>query len=149
MSYAPIHELLPHRAPMLLLDEVVAFDEESVECVVTIRESSTFFADGGVPAWVALEYCAQCIAAYAGLKARRSGGEPRMGLLVAARELSLNVDVFRAGETLHVQARREFGEERVGRFDCSVTRDGCTVATASLSVYLPVGGSPADPVQPP
>lgn len=148
MSFPAIHELLPHRPPMLLLDAVVAFDDESVECTVEIRESSTFFEPGaGVPAWVALEYCAQAIAAFAGLKARSAGGEPRIGLLVAARELTLQTQVFRAGQRLRIRARREFGEERVGRFACEVWCDGAVVANASLSVYLPGGGSPADLAQ--
>lgn len=102
------------------------------------RESSTFFEPpGGVPAWVALEYCAQAIAAFAGLKARDQGGAPRMGLLVAAREFSLQTSVFPAGDKLVVRAHREFGEERVGRFACQVLRAGAVVANASLSVYLP------------
>lgn len=146
-DFPPIEQLLPHRPPMLLLDEVIAFDAESVECAVEIRESSTFFEPGGVPAWVALEYCAQAIAAYAGLKARASGGQPKIGLLVAARELTLQTEVFRAGDKLRIRARREFGEERVGRFACEVLRDGVAVAHASLSVYLPGGGSPADLAQ--
>ena len=129
---------------MLLLDAIVAFDDESAECAVTIREGSMFFENGSVPAWAALEYCAQCIAAYAGLRARNSGGEPRMGLLVAARELTLLTDGFAAGETLYVRARREFGEERIGRFACQVSSNGRVVADASLSVYLPGGGSPVD-----
>lgn len=137
MSFPPIEQLLPHRPPMLLIDEVVAFDGESVECAVEIRESSTFFEPGGVPAWVALEYCAQTVAAYAGLKAHRTGGQPRIGLLVAARELTLQTAVFRAGERLRIRAHREFGEERVGRFACEVWCDGRAVAKASLSVYLP------------
>lgn len=137
MTFPPIAELLPHRPPMLLLDAVVAFDEESIECTVEIRESATFFEPGGVPAWVALEYCAQAIAAYAGLKARSTGGQPRMGLLVAAREFSLQTAVFRAGERLLIRAHREFGEERVGRFSCQVLCEGAAVANASLSVYLP------------
>lgn len=137
MSFPAIQELLPHRPPMLLLDAVVAFDDESVECEVEVRESSTFFEPGGVPAWVALEYCAQAIAAYAGLKAHTAGGQPRIGLLVAARELTLQTEVFQAGERLRIRARRDFGEERVGRFACEVWRDGAVVANASLSVYLP------------
>ena len=144
MTYPPITELLPHKPPMLLLDAVTHFEDDAAECSVTIRESSTFFERGGVPAWVALEYCAQCIAAFAGLRARDGGGKPRMGLLVAARDLTLHTDMFRAGETLLVRARREFGEERVGRFECRVTRDGAVVATASLSVYLPDSGSPVE-----
>ena len=137
MTFPALAELIPHRPPMLLLERVVAFDEESAQCAVEIRESSTFFEPGGVPAWVALEYCAQTIAAYAGLKARGSGGAPKIGLLVAARELKLYTSAFPAGASLLVRVRREFGEERIGRFACEVTRDGAMVATASLSVYLP------------
>lgn len=142
MSFPAIEELLPHRPPMLLLDAVTHYDAESAECTVSIHEGSMFFEHGQVPAWVALEYCAQCIAAYAGMSARRRGGTPRLGLLVAARELTLLTDGFRPGETLYVRVEREFGEERVGRFACRVTRDGTVVANASLSVYLPGGGSP-------
>lgn len=148
MSFPPIAELLPHKPPMLLLDALTLFEEDAAECTVTIRESSTFFEQGGVPAWVAMEYCAQCIAAYAGLRARQRGGQPRMGLLVAARDLTLHTDFFRPHETLVIRAQREFGEEQVGRFDCVVKRDGSVVATASLSVYLPGGGSPAELAQP-
>jgi predicted hotdog family 3-hydroxylacyl-ACP dehydratase len=138
MTFPPIAELLPHRPPMLLLDAVVAFGDESVECTVEIRESSTFFEPpAGVPAWVALEYCAQAIAAFAGLKARSQGGKPRLGLLVAARDFSLQTSAFSAGDMLVVRAHREFGEERVGRFACQVLRGGVAVANASLSVYLP------------
>lgn len=147
MTFPALTELLPHRPPMLLLDRVVAFDEESAACEVEIRESSTFFEPGGVPAWVALEYCAQTIAAYAGLKTRASGGEPKIGLLVAARELKLHTTLFAAGDTLLIRVRREFGEERIGRFACEVVRAGAVVASASLSVYLPGGGSPADLAQ--
>ena len=148
MSFPPIAELLPHKPPMLLLDAVTGFEEDAAECSVTIRDSSTFFERGGVPAWVAMEYCAQCIAAFAGLRARQNGGEPRMGLLVAARDLTLHTDVFHAGETLVIRVRREFGEERVGRFECTVTREGVVVATASLSVYLPAGGTSDELAQP-
>ncbi len=141
-SLPSLIELLPHRPPMLLLDELLDHDAKSATCSVTIRESSTFAEPLGVPAWVALEYCAQCVAAYAGLKARAKGGEPRTGLLVAARDFVLHAEYFQPGETLIVHARIEFGEERVGRFDCDVRRDGRVVAKASLSVYLPEHGGP-------
>lgn len=147
MTFPALSELLPHRPPMLLLDRIVAFDDESAACEVEIRESSTFFVAGCVPAWVALEYCAQTIAAYAGLKAHAGGGQPKIGLLVAARELRLYVAAFHAGDSLLIRVRREFGEERVGRFACEVLRESLLVASASLSVYLPGGGSPADLAQ--
>jgi predicted hotdog family 3-hydroxylacyl-ACP dehydratase len=122
---------------MLLLDEVVAFDGETATCSVVIRADALFAENGRVPGWVALEYCAQCVAAFAGLRDHASGLEPRPGLLVAARDLTLDSDFFAAGDTLLVDARLVFGELRVGRFECQVRRAGAVVAKASLSVYQP------------
>jgi predicted hotdog family 3-hydroxylacyl-ACP dehydratase len=132
-------ELVPHRPPMLLLDEVLAFDGDTATCAVTLREDAMFAEHGRVPAWVALEYCAQCVAAFAGLRARAEGRPPQLGLLVAARDLVLECDFFAAGDRLVVHARLEFGELRVGRFACEVRREGAVVAKASLSVYQPEG----------
>jgi predicted hotdog family 3-hydroxylacyl-ACP dehydratase len=122
---------------MLLLDEVVAFDGETATCGVVIRSDALFVEDGRIPAWVALEYCAQCVAAFAGLREHGSGGKPRPGLLVAARDLTLDLDSFAVGDALLVDARLTFGELRVGRFECQVRRAGAVVAKASLSVYQP------------
>ena len=137
MTWPSLHELVPHRPPMLLLDEVVAFDGESATCALVVRPDALFAENGRVPAWVALEYCAQCVAAFAGLRARAGGGEPRVGMLVAARDLTLETDFFAAGDALLVDARLVFGELRVGRFECQVRRAGAVVAKASLSVYQP------------
>jgi predicted hotdog family 3-hydroxylacyl-ACP dehydratase len=137
MSWPSLHELVPHRPPMLLLDEVLAFDGATATCAVTVRADSMFAENGRVPSWVALEYCAQCVAAFAGLRAGKEGGRPRLGLLVAARDLTLETDFFAAGDRLLVDARLVFGELRVGRFECEVRRDGAVVAKASLSVYQP------------
>jgi predicted hotdog family 3-hydroxylacyl-ACP dehydratase len=137
MSWPALHELVPHRPPMLLLDEVVAFDGERATCAVVVRRDCPFADGARVPSWVALEYCAQCVAAFAGLRARAQGGAPALGLLVAARDLTLDVDFFDAGDALLVDARLVFGELRVGRFDCQVRRAGAVVVKASLSVYQP------------
>lgn len=137
MKPPSLAELVPHRPPMLLLDELVAYDDASATCAVTIRTDSMFAENGRVPAWVALEYCAQCVAAFAGLRAHERGEPPRLGLLVSARELDLETEWFSPGDRLIVEARHVFGEVRVGRFECEIRRAGSRVAKASLSVYQP------------
>jgi predicted hotdog family 3-hydroxylacyl-ACP dehydratase len=135
VSSRDLEELVPHRAPMLLLDELVSSGDECTVCSVTPRADSVFAENGRVPSWVALEYCAQCVAVFAGLRARDAGEAPRLGMLVAARDLALETEWFDPGEVLHVSARLVFGDSRMGRFECEVTRGRSTVAKASLSVY--------------
>jgi len=130
----PIADVLPHSGPMILLDEVVAFDGAGVRCRVTIRPGSMFVDHGRVPAIVALEYMAQAAAAHAGLEGQSRGEGPRVGYILGTRELSLEVDDFEVGDELVVEARRLEGDERLVRFRCIVTRQGERVASADLNV---------------
>lgn len=42
-SLEQIHNAIPHRAPMLLVDEIVSQDEESIICRKTFRDDEYFF----------------------------------------------------------------------------------------------------------
>lgn len=131
----PVAELLPHSGAMVLLDALVEADDRHVVCAVRIREDSTFCEGGRVPAVVAIEYMAQAIGAYAGMKARGRGEPPRIGYLLGTRELVLHVDAFLPGDELRVTATHEWGEDQLGVFQCTVTRGGQVAATAALNVY--------------
>ena len=85
MSMPDIRQLLPHSGPMVLLDRVVVADDESMCAEVRIRSDSFFCADGGVGAWVGLEYMAQTIGAYAGYTAWLRGEPIKIGYLLGTR----------------------------------------------------------------
>lgn len=131
-----VEDVVPHRPPMLLLDRLVAWDGERVLCEVRIGEGTRFLAaDAMVPAVVGLEYMAQAVAAFAGLKARAAGGEPRLGFLIGCRELLLGTDGFRPGDVLEIEAKHVWGETEVGSFACQVRRAGAVLVTGALTVY--------------
>jgi predicted hotdog family 3-hydroxylacyl-ACP dehydratase len=120
---------------MSLLDELVAFDGARATCRVTLRPDSTFVEAGQVESVVAIEYMAQAVAAFAGMKARSAGTPVRIGYLLGTRELVLGADRFVAGDELLVEVAHVWGEDQLGVFDCSVSRRGVRVASASLNVY--------------
>lgn len=120
---------------MLLLDEVRAAGEATITCGVTVREPCLFMDDHRVRAVIALEYMAQCVGAFAGLKARARGEPVRVGYLVGAREVAFAVDHFDVGDELTVEARHAWGDCELGHFTCAVVRAGRAVATATLNVY--------------
>lgn len=134
--FPPVSELLPHRGRMLLLDEVVASGPGFVSCRVTIRPDSTFLEREGVPGLVAIEYMAQTVAVFAGLQARGQGLPVRIGYLLGTREFVVDVDSFRVGDEILVEANHQFGDERIGAFDCKVLLRGQVVAAGCLNVYL-------------
>ncbi len=131
----PIAELLPHTPPMILLDEMVSVDGQKVVCRVKVRPDSMFVEDGKVPALVAIEYMAQAIGASVGLVAKTAGKPVKVGFLLGTRELALSVDYFEVGDELLVESERLFGEQVIGSFKSSVTRQGVEVASALVNVY--------------
>lgn len=139
-GYPPISEFLPHAGPMRLLRRVLAHAEDETLCEAAVEDAALFAQDdGSVPAWLALEWMAQCIAAHGGLLARARAEPPRPGLLVGSRRVLLGADAFPAGARLRVRARHAAGDARLLAFDCNVAdgEDGAALAEARINVYIP------------
>lgn len=134
----PITDIVPHGGKMCLLDRAIDGDAESLSSEVTIRQDGLFFANGGVDAWVGIEYMAQTVAAWAGWRARLRGEVPQIGFLLGSRRYDCTRSRFALGETLRIDVHRHFqADNGLGQFDCSIWCDGQTVATASLTVFEP------------
>lgn len=131
--YPPLHDLLPHRPPMILIDELVHWDEREVVCSVTIRDDAPFVVDGRVPALVSIEYFAQTVAAFYGYLARHRQ-QFTMGMLLGTRELELRTDFFRVGDALTITGRELWngGASSAG---------GASPGEASSEGSAPAGGT--------
>jgi predicted hotdog family 3-hydroxylacyl-ACP dehydratase len=144
--WPPPAEVLPHRPPMVLVDRIVGHDATHTVCAVDVRESTPFVTDGGqVPAWIGLEYMAQCVAAHAGLEARARGERIRLGLLIGARTVAFHTDALAIGDSVLITAVRTWGDRALGAFACTIAdaRSDRRLADAVLSVYSPPDGVPA------
>ena len=69
-SLPAIETLLPHQAPMLLLDRLCAADAQQARCETRIgaRHALLLDGEGNLPGWVGIELMAQTIAAWAGMQ---------------------------------------------------------------------------------
>lgn len=134
----PVTTIVPHAGRMCLLNQALEGDAESLTCEVTISEDDLFFVNGGVDAWVGIEYMAQTVAAWAGWRARLRGEEPKIGFLLGSRRYESRHPRFALGETLRVDVHRQFqADNGIGQFDCRIELEGKTIATATLTVYEP------------
>jgi predicted hotdog family 3-hydroxylacyl-ACP dehydratase len=139
MSWPDIRSLIPHSGAMVLLDRVIAVDEESLCAEVRIRPDSLFCAASGVGAWVGLEYMAQTIAAFAGYTAYLRGEAVKPGFLLGARRYECTLPMFSLGSLLRVHVRRVLQSENgLGSFQCRIEYGQEEVATATLTVFQPV-----------
>jgi len=145
-AFPPVAELVPQRPPMLLLDDVLAAGEHDITCSAVVRPDNLFAAANRVHASVVLEYMAQAIAAFAGLRARAAGQPPALGMIAACRNLELHAEHLAVGDRLHVVATRVF-TGAMAEYQAAVTRRGEPLAQAVLHVVATAPatttGSPA------
>ncbi|CRM99253.1 MULTISPECIES: hotdog family protein [Pseudomonas] len=134
----PLAELLPHAGDMILIDQVLSFDEEQVHTRLTVKPGGLFSqADGSLPAWVGIELMAQSVAAYAGCRARQQGRAVELGFLLGTRKFECNVAHFPAGAELTIHGLRSLEDDNgMGVFECHLTGDGIQ-ASARLNVFRP------------
>lgn len=134
----PLAELLPHAGDMILIDQVLSFDEEQVHTRVTVKPGGLFsHDDGNLPAWVGIELMAQSVAAYAGCRARQKGEAVELGFLLGTRKYECNVEHFPAGAELTIHGLRSLEDDNgMGVFECHLTGDGI-LASARLNVFRP------------
>ena len=134
MPYPALHTILPHRPPMILIDELIEYSEHDVVCAVTVREGEPFVRDGRVPALISVEYFAQTVAAFFGYRGRAHPELFAMGMLLGARELELLVDYFAVGDRLHVAGTMKWSSGELAQFSCELRRGDEVVARAAINV---------------
>jgi predicted hotdog family 3-hydroxylacyl-ACP dehydratase len=133
----PVAAIVPHAAPMILLDEVLDYDETTMRAAVTIRESTMFRDGASVPAYVGLEYMAQTCGAHVGALARDAGTPVRVGFLLGTRQYKIHVPRFQLGEHLIVAVHLIYRDDEMGSFDCRIDLGDRCAAEARLNVYQP------------
>lgn len=139
MTIWPIAELIPHAGDVILLDEVVHFDAESLRARATVRAHSPFHTeDNTLPSWVGLEFMAQAVAAWAGCQARVADNAVTLGFLLGTRRYECNISHFPQGMSLIVDVACSLQDASgMGVFECHISSSNVVLATARLNVYRP------------
>ena len=138
MNDWPLAELLPHAGDMILIEQILSFDEEQIHTRLTVKPGGLFsLPDGSLPAWVGVELMAQSVAAFAGCHARQKGNPVALGFLLGTRKFECNVETFPAGSELTIHGIRSLEDDNgMGVFECHIHGPGIE-ASARLNVFRP------------
>ena len=139
MSYPPITSLVPHAAPMLLLERLCAATATTARCEVRVGETLALFLrdDGALPGWVGIELMAQTVAAWSGYQGHLRQEEPQIGLLLGARKYQCHLARLPAGSLLTIDCEQLLQDGALASFQCYLRCDGELVAEARLSTIQP------------
>ena len=137
MSRAEIEAAIPHRSPMLLLDEIVERGENVIRCQKTFREDEFFFQGHYpdyplVPGVILCEAAMQAGAVLLSEMARDIDGVPVAGRLSDVKFKKM----IRPGDTIEIETR--LNERIAAAFFLSskVSSGGKTAATLDFVVTM-------------
>jgi predicted hotdog family 3-hydroxylacyl-ACP dehydratase len=140
LDRAGIAGLIPHAGRMCLLDAVESWSAAEIRCVSdTHRDPANPLRRDGILAAVHLvEYGAQAMAVHGGLAERAAGGTPKPGLLVALRDVKLEVArIDDIAAPLTVTAKRLVANAGGWLYGFEVEAAGRRLASGRVSVIPP------------
>ncbi len=93
ISRHDIETMIPHKGAMCLWNEVVDWDAQRIRLRSDGHRAAAhpLRSDGRLRAVHLCEYGAQAMAVHGGLRGAAAGGEPKVGFLVALRDVQLHV----------------------------------------------------------
>jgi predicted hotdog family 3-hydroxylacyl-ACP dehydratase len=136
LSGMPASEFVMHRGSMLLLDTLLESADDRTICEWRVNADDDFVeTDLGVPAYVGVEFMAQCVAVHAGARARIIGLGPPLGFLLGARHFKAFVGHFEIGNVYRAACLELLRDDNgMGSYDCTILHGDKTVAEARLAV---------------
>jgi len=135
--------LIPHAGAMCLLDEVVAWDGESIHARTQshARADNPLRSVGGLRALHLCEYGAQAMAIHGGLLARAQGGVAAPGYLVSLRDVELAVSrIDDLSGALDVHAQRLLAGDGHWQYEFRVEHAGRALARGRAAVIAGAAG---------
>lgn len=144
MTFPKIAQLIPHAEPMVLLDEMIAWEKGSATCRFVVREHAPFVDDGVLAVPTTIEHMAQAVAACLGYEAFLGGEGVRVGMIIACRKLTVHAPRLMLDDVVTIHVARARGSETLSHFDCRVVLGEMPVATATLTLFHgePPGAKP-------
>jgi len=137
-----VQQYLPHRPPIILVDELTATDGDNHSTRLTVRADNVFAEDGHLLEAGLIEHVAQSTALGTGHAAAHAGeGEPPVGFIGAVSRLRID-RLPRVGEVLDTTVAMQHRLANVQVLQGTVRCAGTVIAEMEMKVFL-MGGPDA------
>lgn len=130
-----IENIIPQRAPMVMIDALEQWDDEGASSVFTIREEGMFVDEGKLQASGLVENIAQTAAARSGYLAYQAGRDPDIGYIGGISRLEVRF-LPSTGTQIKTRIRILHQVLNATIVEGTVTSDGQVAATCELKIFL-------------
>ncbi len=130
--------LLPHRPPMRFVDSILKQRGDALDCIVRIPGRCVLVSGGSAPTVAAIEAAAQAAATWEALQRWRRQGEaaPRVGYLVAMRDVAFFTDLIPADQSLLVSVHLEAASPPLTHYRFEVSLEGRRLVRGVIGTFL-------------
>lgn len=135
MSFPPLSEVVPHDPPMRWIDGIVSFDGDSITCSAQPRAGMLYMDADSAENVIAIEWVAQSVAAFVGMRDKAAGKEPTPGFLIAVPEMVFHIDRFDSGCEVRIEITPIRETLDTGSYAAQVFRGVELAAEGRVSVY--------------
>lgn len=132
----PVETLLPHRGRMLLVDEVLALDDEQATMLSIAHQDWPLFREGVINPLILVELVAQTAGVHNGLKRLKTRGEglPTRGWLVGVKKAVFHVKAIAPGDSVITTASNAFVFDNLREITGTASINGRLAAEVTLQV---------------
>ena len=141
IDHETIETMIPHKGGMCLWDEVIDWDAQRIRLRTRSHRDAAnpLRQDARLRAMHLCEYGAQAMAVHGGLRGASAGGEPKVGFLVALRNVELRVArIDDLTDTLECEAELLAESAASQQYAFRIVHAGQTVAEGRAAVMLQV-----------
>jgi predicted hotdog family 3-hydroxylacyl-ACP dehydratase len=145
LAKSELTTLLPHQGSMFLLDQVLRFDRDEIECNANSHRDphNPLRHQGVLPAHVAIEYAAQAAGIHGGLLNRQQypDAPAQMGYLAVISNLHWSVQrLDDLPDVLHIHARRTAVTPGGRAYRVRIQHQGAAIMSGDLIIALQTSG---------
>ncbi|MBL4759754.1 MAG: hypothetical protein JKY80_02720 [Mariprofundaceae bacterium] len=132
MHKLDLQAMLPHRKPMLMISEVLSYDDQQLEALSLIEPANPLLQDGGrFPGFATLELLAQASGLFLGLN---MDGSAEPGAIVSVRNMQVFKSSLGIDKPIHVKINFLGGSGSAAMFQGLAYQEGVLVSDATLTV---------------
>ena len=137
-NFPPLDALLPHRPPMRFVESILRQSAVAIDCTARIPDRCALVSGGTAPIVAAIEAAAQAAAAWEALHRWKQRGEtaPRVGYLVAMRDIAFFTDHIPADQSLLVSVQLEAVSPPLSHYCFDVSLENSCLVQGSFGTFL-------------
>lgn len=132
-----IERYLPHSGVMVLLDEIISYDNKHITTSLCVCKDNAFLNEyGEFELFNTLELMAQSVGILRGLSNEKESN--KLGFLLSTRGFKIYKNAVKIGANLRIKTTMSMQDESgFGLYECEVYENQNIVASANISLLNP------------